>query len=203
LSLRWGRRVLLVGLIVLATAAGLALVPPPHGSSPDPVHAEAALVLSGDVDFLRMRRAAALYNNGGVQWIVLTGAGIGGDDARVMRLLALRLGIPDAALLLEISSRSTWENLTGAAPLIRTRGWRRVALITSASHMGRAERVAAKVMPEVSWISVPVPDAGPPRRVYHERASEWIKLAGYLLRGRAVLWPPPTGTSTADGAGVH
>jgi uncharacterized SAM-binding protein YcdF (DUF218 family) len=69
------------------------------------------------------------------------------------------------------------------AAVVRGRGFHRVALVTSASHMGRAERAARMVMPDVEWLAVPVPDAGPPARVYRVRLEEWLKLAHYALRG--------------------
>jgi uncharacterized SAM-binding protein YcdF (DUF218 family) len=71
----------------------------------------------------------------------------------------------------------------GALPIIRSAGWKRIALVTNESHMGRAERAARKVLPEVDWVPVPVVDAGPPSRVYRVRLEEWLKLARYALYG--------------------
>jgi uncharacterized SAM-binding protein YcdF (DUF218 family) len=70
------------------------------------------------------------------------------------------------------------------APLLRARGFRRVALVTSDLHMGRAERAARRVLPEVDWVMVPVQDAGAssPRRA---RLQEWAKLLFYFARGWA------------------
>ncbi len=132
-----------------------------------------------------MRRAVALHRAGQVEHLVLTGAGIGGDSALAMKEVAVRMGVSEAAIVVETESRTTRENLAFAAPLLRARGLATVALVTSDSHLGRAERVARRVAPDVVWLPVPVPDAGPASRVCGQRLAEWVKLAGYLVRGWA------------------
>lgn len=163
----------------------LGLIAPPSSARPAGLRADAALVLSGDVDYLRVRGAVALYEVGAVRQILMTGAGVGGDDAVSLKAMAVARGVPADAVLLETRSRSTRENLVLAAPIVRAQGWRRVALVTSASHMGRAERGARKAMPEIEWIVAPVADAGSAMRRYRQRFLEWAKLAGYLVRGWA------------------
>jgi uncharacterized SAM-binding protein YcdF (DUF218 family) len=147
------------------------------------VRAPAALVLSGDVDYLRVKRAAELYREGRVGMLVLTGAGVGGDSAAGLAAQALALGVPREAMVLDERSATTRENIVVAAAAVRARGWTSVALVTSASHMARALRVARRAAPEVRWIAVPVPDAGPPARIRATRLQEWGKLAWYGLRG--------------------
>jgi uncharacterized SAM-binding protein YcdF (DUF218 family) len=145
--------------------------------------ADAALVLSGDVDDLRTLAAAALYRAGAFSSIVLTGHGAGGDSAAELARVARRMGVPEAAIHLETASTTTRENLVGARPIIRSAGWKRVALVTNESHMGRAERAARKLIPEVEWVPVPVEDPGPPARIYRLRLQEWLKLARYAFYG--------------------
>lgn len=169
-------------LCVLALGLG-ASVPPPYARPAQAPAAEAALVLSGDVDDLRVARAAALYAAGGVPRLLLTGSGIGGDAAESMRLVAMKLGVPSDAISLESSSRTTRDNLVRAAPQIRSAGWRRVALVTNDSHMGRASLAARRVLPEVAWILVPVADPGPRSRILRARLQEWAKLAWYAAHG--------------------
>lgn len=172
--------------VALATAMVLVvaavLVPPSFPDVPAAA-ADAALVLSGDVDYLRIQHAAALHRAGLVRFLLVTGTGIGGDSARELAAQARKLGVAEVAIVREERSRTTRENLLNAAPLIRARGWRRVVLVTSASHMGRALRVARRVMPEVDWAPSPVRDAGSRERIYRTRLEEWSKLAWYGLRG--------------------
>jgi uncharacterized SAM-binding protein YcdF (DUF218 family) len=170
-------------LTPLAMLPVLAFSDPPHESEPADVRAPAALVLSGDVDYLRVKRAAAMYKQGRAGVLLLTGAGVGGDSASGLAVQAKNLGVPQEAILLEERSTTTRQNMLGAAAVVREHGWRSVALVTSASHMARALRVARRTLPEVTWIPVPVPDAGPASRIRKTRLQEWAKLAWYGLRG--------------------
>lgn len=171
---------------MLAPLAALLFLDPPFARCALPPRIDAALVLSGDVDYLRLKQAAGLYREGQVRLIVLTGAGIGGDSALAMREFAeRRLDVPASAMILEARSSTTHENLEFVAPLLRQSSVRQVALVTSRSHMGRALRVARRLVPDVEWLPVPVDDAGPPSRVRRTRFAEWFKLAWYWLRGWA------------------
>jgi uncharacterized SAM-binding protein YcdF (DUF218 family) len=161
----------------------LASFDPPCSHPSGERHADAALVLSGDVDYLRLARAVRLVREGEVGWLMLTGAGVGGDSAEAMRELAVSRGVPARRIVVEPRATTTRENFVLSAPLLRERGFRTVALVTSASHMGRAERVARKAIPEVRWIATPVPDAGPRLRIHRTRLQEWAKLAWYAVRG--------------------
>ena len=181
---RWA----VAGALALTAGAAVALAashPPRSSAPPAVVAADAALVLSGDVDYLRVNRAAELFRQGAVPVVIITGKGVGGDSAHAMREECLRRGVRADRLVLEPDSTSTRENMLFAAPLVRGRGFRRVALVTSAFHMGRAERAARRVMPEVEWVPVPVKDAGPPSHQRRLRLLEWVKLAWYLARGWA------------------
>jgi uncharacterized SAM-binding protein YcdF (DUF218 family) len=177
------RAAAMAGVALLpAMVLGAAVVDPPYRPAADDV-ADAALVLSGDVDYLRIRHAAALQTRGRVKLLMVTGAGVGGDSGRELAKQAQRLGVPADAILVEERSTTTRENLLNAAPIVRERGWTRLALVTSASHMGRALRAARRAVPEVEWVPSAVADAGPPARIYRTRLGEWVKLAGYAARG--------------------
>ena len=154
-------------------------------SPPATIQADAVLVLSGDVDYLRVRHAAGLVKAGQVKAMLLTGQGVGGDSAEEMRRQAIVAGVPADAIILETASTTTRENLVFAAPLINQRGWRRIALATSQSHLARALATARKAMPYVEWIPAPVPDAGPPERGRRLRAEEVLKHLWYRMRGWA------------------
>jgi len=99
--------------------------------------------LGGAVD--RIWHAARLYKQGLAPKIILSGGrspGLEGrtdlqTEAQAMRLLLLDLGVPDNALVLEESSRSTKENVNNTKTLV---GNQPVALVTSAFHMPRAMR---------------------------------------------------------------
>lgn len=177
-----------ISVVVALAAAGivaLAVTRPNADPAPSFVRADAALVLSGDVDYLRLKHAIALLETGSVKAILLTGQGIGGDSAEEMRRLAMAAGVPTGAIVVETASTTTRDNLVFAAPLVETRGWRRIALVTSQSHLARALATARKAMPRVEWVPAPVPDAGPPDRARRQRIEETFKHLWYKARGWA------------------
>lgn len=171
--------------IVLVAVALAAVATRSQADPPSIVHADAALVFSGDVDYLRVKQAASLYRSGAVKEVLLTGGGVGGDSAEAMRAVAIAEGVPEEAILLERDSTTTRENVQFAAPIVRERGWVRVAVVTSRAHLPRAYATAAHALPEVAWVPVAAPDAGPPGRVRRERIEERLKFLWYILRGWA------------------
>ncbi len=181
MRLRHGVRILAALVLLAGTIPLLGFVDPPCAPAAEPFVADAALVLSGDVDQARVRKAVALLQTRAVAKIVLTGRGLGGDDAEYLRAVALGMGAPAASITIEHSSRTTRENLLAAAPLLA--GCRRVALVTTRLHMTRAWLVARDVVPDVEWLPVPVPDPGPPERMWKNRMDEWGKLAWYAGHG--------------------
>jgi len=93
----------------------------------------------------RVWYAARLYHAGKAPLLVLSGGSDPrtsvGTEAEAMRELLRDLGVPDLALLLEGKSRTTRENAIYSAELLRSRGIRRVLLVTSALHMHRAKKL--------------------------------------------------------------
>lgn len=83
---------------------------------------------------------ADLFVQGHAQRLVLSGGdgaifGEGPKEAVEMKRLAVRVGVPEQAILLEEQARSTYENAVGAR---RVLGGASILLVTSASHMPRA-----------------------------------------------------------------
>ena len=85
----------------------------------------------------RVATGALLYKSGVAPLILLSG-GTAGNEAEAMRGLALAAGVPDAALLLEPSSRNTAENALYTARLLQARGLRRIVLVSDPEHLFRA-----------------------------------------------------------------
>ena len=92
---------------------------------------------------LNMQRTlcgADLFAQGRAPQLVLSGGdgaifGVGPKEAVEMKRFAVRVGVPEQAILLEEQARSTYENAVGAK---RVLGGTSVLLVTSASHMPRA-----------------------------------------------------------------
>jgi uncharacterized SAM-binding protein YcdF (DUF218 family) len=112
--------------------------------------------------------------------------------------LLVEWGVPRAAIVEEGASRTTSENAVQVARLLRTRGLRRVLLVTSALHMRRAlaafraEGVEAIPSP-CDALATARPRRGPldwlPRpealQRTHDALWELLGLAAYRVTGRA------------------
>lgn len=92
----------------------------------------------------RLLRALRLYRAGKADHILLTGGnvfpqpGLEGESFYARELLEL-WGVPPSAVVIETESRNTIQNAELSAPILRERGWDKVLLVTSATHMYRAE----------------------------------------------------------------
>jgi uncharacterized SAM-binding protein YcdF (DUF218 family) len=99
----------------------------------------------------RLLYAARLYRRGVAPCILLSGgsARIAGEagptDAENMANVLSDIGVPREALVLEATSRNTRENALQAWSILSGQGIERIILVTSASHMPRAESVFHKV----------------------------------------------------------
>jgi uncharacterized SAM-binding protein YcdF (DUF218 family) len=90
----------------------------------------------------RIWHAARLYRRGLAPRIIVSGGGTGSgemSEAEAMRLFLTDLGVPKEAIVIEGSSLNTIENIRFVRTLVKEG---RVALVTSASHMPRALRLA-------------------------------------------------------------
>lgn len=133
-------------IVVLSASISL-----PDASQPQP--------LPGFSTYVRCRHAAWLYQNWRAAPIVVSG-GIAGRYqgeavvmAEVMRRTIEAEGVPASMIHTEGTSTSTYENATHSAAILRGMGVRRIALVTEAYHMLRAEKVFRKQGLEV----VPAP----------------------------------------------
>lgn len=89
------------------------------------------------VDRFAEGRAPRLVLSGGDATIF----GEGPKEAVEMQRLAIRLGVPETAILLDDQSRTTYENAVGVK---RALGQASILLVTSASHMPRAAALFRK-----------------------------------------------------------
>lgn len=90
----------------------------------------------------RLEKAVALYHQGVAPKLLFSG-GVGQHppaEARVMRELALRLGVPAEACVLEEESHSTEQNARFSARLLRELGARRVVVVSDPYHLLRARQ---------------------------------------------------------------
>jgi len=157
-------------------------------------HADAIVVLGAGVvgdcvpnlnGVRRVMLGARLWRAGRAPVIVLTG-GRGEDSCPVaesMARLAREVGVPESAVLLETTARSTHENGTYTLPLIRQMGATRVLLVTDRLHMRRAAGTFARLGMAVERASVPI----------HEGHINNVDMLAAGAREFAALayYPPP------------
>jgi uncharacterized SAM-binding protein YcdF (DUF218 family) len=210
--------VVLVALLCLPITSYLALGSlewpyPPLASRP--ADAAAIVVLAGSMwptapdesrfepgtdTLYRCLRAAELYRAAPCP-ILLSGGKVHPNDAgpplaEVMRDFLITLGVRPKDLVVESSSRTTYENAVDSARLLKDRDIHRVVLVTDAAHLRRAVACFRKQGLDVvpcgchyralgrnGGLADYLPDPSAAAGV-EEAAHEWCGLALYWLTGR-------------------
>jgi uncharacterized SAM-binding protein YcdF (DUF218 family) len=147
-----------LGLLLLAALGflGVAWQIVSYGYSSFDAHADAAVVLGAaawgqkpsPVYRERLAEAIALYKSGRVRYLVFTGgtpeAGYPAEG-EVGRRFAIENAVPPEAILVETTSRTTWQNLLNAKELLESNGIRTVLLVSDPLHMRRAMAMASSL----------------------------------------------------------
>lgn len=156
LARRAYRAILAIGIFSLLLAGGLALDIWRYAGFIAHTPADAALVLGaavlGDepspVLVERLRHAQQLFEGGEVRAIVVTGGRSPEDElseAEASRDWLVAQGVPAAAIVLEITSRTTIENLLLAQPILHEHQFDTVLVVSDPLHMRRAMLIADRV----------------------------------------------------------
>lgn len=125
----------------------------------------------------RLDHAQALYGQGVASRIVVTGGKQPGDqftEAGVGADYLIALGVPDDAILREVSSRNSWESLQASARFLFPRGIRRVVLVSDPFHSLRIRLTAE----EIGFDAV----TSPTRTSPITGVAEWRRFFGEALR---------------------
>ena len=155
------RRPLVVGFVILLLLAalgffGVAWQIVSYGNLSISSHADAALVLGAaawgkkpsPVYRERIKEAVALYKSGRVRYLVFTGGTRESNypaEGEVGPQFAIEQGVPAAAILVETTSRTTWQNLANAQELLAPVGIQTVLLVSDPLHMRRAMAMASSL----------------------------------------------------------
>ena len=90
----------------------------------------------------RVWYAARLFHAAKAPWLVMSGGSDASSsvtsEAEAMSQFAQDLGVPSRAILLEERSRNTRQNAQFTTQILKSKGVRRILLVTSALHMRRA-----------------------------------------------------------------
>ncbi len=130
--------------------------------------------------------AAALYKNGYAPRIIFSSTGTKiFTEAMRMRDLALSLGVPQEAIILESKARTMPDKAAVLAGMGSQHSWRKILLVTSPYSTRRAQRAVAKAAPGLAVRCAP-----PPHTLYYERPSPENILARQvnLRQLTALVW---------------
>ncbi len=190
---RLAKAVLLFAAALLLAAGLLALRIYTYGNVVSDGPADAAVVLGaavwGDevspVFRERINHGIELYRRGRVRKLIFTGGqGNRGEptEASAARSYALRGGVPEADILTEEESHTTYENVLYAKRLADAAGARRVLIVSDPLHMRRAVSMAE----DVGLAAEPSPTPSTRYRGWKSRAGllahETYYYISYLLR---------------------
>jgi hypothetical protein len=114
----------------------------------------------------RVRTAVEAFRDGRASKLLFCGGYTSGhiSEAEEMAVMALTLGVPLKAVLLEKTSMNTGENAEGAASILRPRSFRSALLVSHADHLDRALKDFRKAEAAKRIYPLPVPPVLPERR---------------------------------------
>jgi uncharacterized SAM-binding protein YcdF (DUF218 family)/glycosyltransferase involved in cell wall biosynthesis len=139
----------------------------------------------------RVRHAVELYRAGYAPRLVFSsGFVFAFREAEIMRSLAVDLGVPADAIVLERSASSTLENVAYVRDILREEGAQTILLVSSPYHMRRAILTWRKQSPDIEVTPTPVPESqyymhGNGATLDHIRGIAWeyAGLLAYWWRG--------------------
>jgi uncharacterized SAM-binding protein YcdF (DUF218 family) len=171
----------------------------------DPVAKADAIIVLGDDNYAgdRAFHAADLYRTGLAPVVVASGRALR-SYAGISEMIVHDLesfGVPDAAIVkFPQRAENTREEAEALAPLISSRGWKRVLIVTSNYHARRARFIFERVLP--SGVTVSVSGAHDsdfdPAGWWETRQGQKLFLGE--LFGYAVAWWELRGKSGAPAA---
>jgi uncharacterized SAM-binding protein YcdF (DUF218 family)/glycosyltransferase involved in cell wall biosynthesis len=160
-----------------------------------PARADAVVVFAGGVGESgkagggyqeRVKQAVDLYQAGYAPLLVFSsGYTAVFREAEVMRDLAIWLKVPASAIVLETHAADTRDNVRFTADIVRTRGARRVLLVSSPYHMRRAVLTWRHLAPDVEALPSP-----PPYSQFYRHAwgASLEQIRGIGQEYAAIVW---------------
>jgi uncharacterized SAM-binding protein YcdF (DUF218 family) len=139
----------------------------------------------------RVKQAVDLYRVGYAGHLVISSGYIYTlREAEVMRAMAIDLGVPAGAIVLEQHAVNTYDNVRFVAAILREHRWTRALLVTSPYHTRRALLVWTHVAPDIAVVPTPPyetqfyeHDRGASLEQLRAILQEYIAIAAYWKRG--------------------
>jgi len=133
----------------------------------------------------RVKRAVDLYRQGfAPRMIFESGFVFAFKEAEIMRDLAISIGVPPSAIVLETTGVDTYDDVVKLRAVLQQNHWRKILLVSSPYHMRRAVLVWRKQAPDIDVIPAPVPQS----QFYdHGRGATFDQVRGILQEYVAIL----------------
>ncbi|MDO8748003.1 MAG: ElyC/SanA/YdcF family protein, partial [Candidatus Omnitrophota bacterium] len=165
-SFKWGFILLTIYMSVFNTPLIWFLAAPLKIAQP-PIKADCIVVLAGGVGESgkagqgyeeRVQYAVELFKKGYADYIIFSsGYKFIFEEAMIMKSLAIALGIPESAIIIEDKAANTYQNVKFVKDILYQNKWGRVLLISSPYHMRRVSMVFSRIAPEMMVIYTPIP----------------------------------------------
>ena len=134
----------------------------------------------------RVQTAAELYRLGFAPRMVFeSGYAFAFKEAEMMRDLAVSIGVPADAIVLETTGANTHDDVVKVRAVLKQHAWERILLVSSPYHMRRATLVWRKVAPDVQVVPTPVPQS---QFYRHDRGASLDQLRGLVREYAALIW---------------
>ena len=188
-----------LSLLVVYTPLANLLARPLYAIPSNPRQADVIVVLSGgryddgplnDAALERTVTAVRLYRQGLAPRLLFTGGPCCGQStSSLMANLAVELGVPRSAILLEEQSLRTRDSATYSAAILRTHRMRTAILVTSPLHLLRAKLtfessgVPVFTVRETERNLLLLSSAEERIAIFRSAIHEYLGLAFYRLRG--------------------
>ena len=157
--MRWAVKLGAALIAVLVLYLGVTFVQVWQASRRDEARPAQAIVVFGAAQYdgrpslvlrARLDHALALYKRGLADKVVVTGGRRAGDrftEATVSAAYLSKRGVPESALLREVSGRSSWQSLASAARFLKKRDppITKVLLVSDGYHAARIAAIAKEL----------------------------------------------------------
>ena len=161
----------------------------------EPVRADVIVVLAGGIGESgrpsvayqeKVKRAVELYSQGYAGHVIFS-SGVTNvfNEARVMKALALSLGVPESAILLDDRGGGNYGSLLTVREIMKAHGWSDMLLVASPYNGARSGLVIRKHLPDVTVTFTP---AMPSAFFGDQRQMTWKRLRAIAHEYLAILY---------------
>lgn len=139
----------------------------------------------------RVRHSVELFRSGYADHLIFSsGFTYAFKEAEVMKALAVSLGVPGQAIILEEKATSTYQNVRFVEEILKRYRWDTILLVSSPYHMRRAALTFKKNAPEVDVVYTPIRGSlfyrhswGPNLEQIRAILHEYMAIVYYWLKG--------------------